>query len=166
MIALEEGADKLPVDPVKGSAARKRGRGTRRMIQSADLVPRRRHPEGRPHIVTLRLRSAALGSVRELMVHERARCCGGKIVAGLAPRAVRLHVWSLRKRCAKLMDWMGGDPALATAITSMGDLPSTPDLVEVRACLQRVSRRVLQEEDRGRLEASKESMNRKWTTRR
>ena len=38
MIALEEGADKLPVDPVKGPAARKRGRGTRRMIQSADLV--------------------------------------------------------------------------------------------------------------------------------
>ena len=104
--------------------------------------------------------------IRELMMHESARCCGGGIVAGPAPRAVRLHVWSLRKRCAKLMDWMGGDPALATAITLMGDLPSTPDLVEVRACLQRVSRRVLQEEDRGRLEAWKESMNRKWTTRR
>ena len=135
MIALEEGADELPVDAVKGPAARKRGRGTRRMIQSADLVPRRRHPEGRPHTVMLRLCSAALGSVRELMMHERARCCGGTIAAGPVPRAVLLHVWSLRKRCAKLMDLMGGDPALATAITSMGDLPSTPDLVEARACL-------------------------------
>ena len=83
----------------------------------------------------LRLCSAALGSVRELMAHERARSCGGRIVAGPAPRAVLLHVWSLRKRCAKLMEWMGGDLALATAITSMGDLPSTLDLVEVRACL-------------------------------
>ena len=72
MIALEEGADKLPVDPVKGPAARKRGRGTMRMMQSADLVPRRRHPEGKPHAVMLWLRSAALGSVRELMVHEGA----------------------------------------------------------------------------------------------
>ena len=105
------------------------------MIRSADLVPRRRHPEGRPHTVTLRLCSAALVSIRELMMHERAQCYGGGIVAGPAPRAVRLHVWSLRKRCATLMDWMGGDPALAAAMTSMGDSPSTPDLVEVRACL-------------------------------
>ena len=131
------------------------------MVQSADLVPRRRHPEGRPHTVTLRLCSAALGSVRELMVHERARSYGGRIVAGPVPRPVLLHVWSLRKRCAKLVEWMGGDPALATTITSMGDLPSTLDLVEVRACLQRISRQVLQEEDRGRLEAWREGMNKK-----
>ena len=72
MFALEEGTDELPVGPVKGPAARKRGRGTRRMIQSADLVPRSRHPEGRPHTVTLRLCSGALGSVRELMVYARA----------------------------------------------------------------------------------------------
>ena len=56
-------------------------------------------------------------------------------MAGPVPRAVLLHVWLLRKRCAKLMDWMGGDPALARTITSMRDLPSTLDLVEVRACL-------------------------------
>ena len=53
LIALDEGAEELPTGLVKGLAARKRGRGTRKMIQTTDLVLQRRHQEGRPHTVTL-----------------------------------------------------------------------------------------------------------------
>ena len=90
MIALEEGADKLLVDPVKGSAARRQRDqedDTERGPGPPKEAPRRQTPHS--HAVALQ---RSLGSVRELMVHERARCCGGRTVAGPAPRAVRLHV--------------------------------------------------------------------------
>ena len=76
------------------------------------------------------------------------------------------HLRSLRRRCAKLLEWIGGDTALAAAVTAVTDLPDTLPLEEVRTCLQRVVRRVLCAEDRDKLEALKVGMDKRWTTRR